>query len=101
MLSIVVHIAFGIAGLCCLYLGLALTEDEEGKLQNRLEEFWIRVSDLQSAAISVQVAFLKQLAILLGAALDKIFGTPLFSQKSVIASIWFSLASTLLYTGIT
>ena len=55
------HLVLGLMGLL-LYAGLFLTETEEGRLQNRLEELWIRVDDLQSRAVSRQAAFLQQVS---------------------------------------
>src|SRR6476660_1672441 len=92
-----IHILFGLTGVFFLYLGLALTETEEGKLQNRLEDLWVRIDDLQSAAISRQAAFLKQLSALSGAGLNKLFGDRLFSKRSIVASLWFSIASMTFY----
>ena len=62
------HIALIIArtvvisvGALLMYIAFFLHEDEEGKLQNRLELLWVRIDDLQSHALSKNTIFLKEL----------------------------------------
>jgi len=87
------HLVLGLMGLLLLYAGLFLTETEEGRLQNRLEELWIRVDDLQSRAVTRQAAFLQQVSGLIADGLVKLFGQKLFSVKSVASCLCFSMAS--------
>src|SRR5262252_6583201 len=62
MTAKVVHAIWFLAGALLLYAGLFLTETEEGRLRNRLEELWIRVDDLRSKAMNLQAALLRQTA---------------------------------------
>jgi hypothetical protein len=87
------HLVLGLMGLLLLYAGLFLTETEEGRLQNRLEELWIRVDDLQSSAVTRQAAFLQQVSGLIADGLVKLFGRKLFSVRSVASCLCFSMAS--------
>jgi len=84
------HLVLGLMGLLLLYAGLFLTETEEGRLQNRLEELWIRVDDLQSRAVSRQAAFLQQVSGLIADGLVQLFGRKLFSVESVASSLCVS-----------
>ena len=65
-------------------------EDEEGKIQSRLEEWWIRIDDFKRQALSSHIAFMKVLASLLAGFLDRLFGVRLFSLQSLGVSICYS-----------
>ena len=86
------HVVLGLMGVLLLYTGLFLTETEEGRLQNRLEELWIRVDDLHSRALTRQAAFLQQVSGLIADGLVKLFGRKLFSVKSVASCLCFFVA---------
>ena len=51
MLNLCIRVTVAILGGLLLYVGLFLHEDEEGRIQNRLEQLWIRIDDLQQSAI--------------------------------------------------
>jgi hypothetical protein len=89
----VAHVILGLLGLLLLYAGLFLTETEEGQLQNRLEDLWVRVDDLHSKALSRQAAFLQQASGLVADVFARVFGQKLISMKSVASCLCFSLAS--------
>jgi len=57
----VLHWAIGVLGVLLIYLSFSY-ETEDGKIQNRLEEWWIRVSDYRNQLLSRHVAFIKMLA---------------------------------------
>jgi hypothetical protein len=91
MISNLFHVVLGIAGLLLLYAGLFLAENEEGKMQNRLEELWIRVDELRSRAMTRQAALLQQIAGLVAGGFAALFGRKFFSVKSVascLCSTW-------------
>jgi hypothetical protein len=87
------HVIVGLTGLLLFYIGLFLNETEEGQLQSRLEDLWIRVDDLQSQAISRQAALLQQVSKLTSEALVWLFGQKLFSIKRLASCFCFALAS--------
>lgn len=93
MLKLLIHTLSGILGFLLLYVGLFLSKGEEDTIYNRLEEFWIRVDDMKSAALTRQAAFLREIANVLGRYLDEIFGRKLFSPKTMVVSLWLSLMS--------
>jgi hypothetical protein len=45
-------------GLFCVLTAVVLNPDEEGKIQSKLEDFWIRVDDFQNLALTRHVAFM-------------------------------------------
>jgi hypothetical protein len=93
MVANAVHVIFGLVGMLFLYAGFFLTETEEGQLQNRLQELWIRVDDLQSRALTRQAAFLQQASSLVAEGFGRVFGPKLVSVKSVASCLCFSMAS--------
>jgi hypothetical protein len=84
-------------GLLSLYISAVLYEDEEGRIQNRLEEWWIRLADKEKAAVSKHVEVVRKLARLTMLAFDTLFGKKLFSWSGFIMSCLVSLASYNLY----
>ena len=70
-----------------------LYETEEGRIQNKLESLWIRLSDAQSVALSKQAIFIRVVADLTNWFFDRLFGAKLVSLQSVGVSACFSLAS--------
>jgi hypothetical protein len=66
-------------------------EDEEGKIQSRLEEWWIRIDDFKRQALSSHIAFMKVLASVLTSFLDRLFGVRLFSLQSFGVSMCYSI----------
>jgi hypothetical protein len=90
LLRAVLHIL----GLFCLLTSLLLYTDEEGKIQNRLEDFWVRVDDYQRLALSRHAAFMVEVAKLETGLFDYLFGHKLISLQAVTISICFSNIST-------
>src|SRR6266700_6033802 len=95
--DVLLRIAFALLGSGVL-LTLFLREDEEGRIQNRLEELWIRIDDAQSAALSRQAAFVAEIARVVTRILDRIFGERLFSAHAASVSAFYGLASSILFS---
>ena len=70
-----------------------LYEPEAEGLQNRLQVMWIEIDDLQLRAMSLQAAFLQQVAALADRDLSKLLGPKLFSLKSLACCLCLSLSS--------
>jgi hypothetical protein len=79
------HVGEGILGLILLYGGLVLHEDEERTIQNTLVESWVKISDMEKAALSWQVAFAREVARLTGESFARLFGPHLLSFR---APVW-------------
>jgi len=81
--------------LCLLmfYAAVFLREDEEGAVQNRLEEWWIRLMYQRDAQLSRAAIFMRGVARLANRAFDSVLGKSLWSFQAVVVSFWFSTAS--------
>jgi hypothetical protein len=80
-------------GLVIICAYLFLYEDEEGKVQNKIEEWWIKLSDKQNVSRSKVAAFMQEVARLTGSGFDLLFGRSLVPLRVVPISIYLSLAS--------
>jgi hypothetical protein len=90
-----------VLGVVLICAGVFLYEDEEGNFQNKVEEWWIKLSDKQKASRSKVVAFMQEVARLTGSGFDRLFGQRLFSLRVVPVSIYFSFASFFLFILLT
>jgi hypothetical protein len=75
-----------LGGASCLYAGTLLYEDEYGRAQNKLEEWWVRFDDQQQVALSKAALFMRATVTLTGRLLDGVFGKELISFRSSMAS---------------
>ena len=89
--------ALGVLFVCA---ALFLHENEEGQIQNKLEEWWIRLSDREKESRSWAVAFMQDVAQSTGRGFDRLLGKRLLSLRFVFISISFSLASIFLFVFI-
>src|SRR5664279_3640186 len=80
-------IVAGLVGVVASYSGLFLYEDEEGKVTTRLEEWWVGLQDKEKSSLSMQSAFLKEIASLAGRFFDRLLGKRLLS-KEAFASLY-------------
>src|SRR5258705_11600322 len=88
-------------GVFCVLTAIILYPNEEGKIQSRFEDFWIRVDDYRHLALSKHAAFMTQVAKLETAILDFVFGEKLISEQAMAVSLSLSLLSlTWLFYGI-
>lgn len=90
-----------ILGLLLIYCAVFLHEDEEGRIQNLIEEWWIKVDDNRKQAISRSASFIKVAAGIADRSLSRLFGQRLFSARVVCVSICYSIASWLFSIAIT
>jgi hypothetical protein len=88
-------------GVFCVVTAIMLYPNEEGKIQSKFEDFWIRVDDFKNLALSRHAAFMTQVARLESRFLDAIFGHKLVSVRSVTVSICCSIVSWYLTSLIT
>jgi hypothetical protein len=79
--------ALGFLLICTLFL----YENEQGLIQSKLEDWWIRIDDIKAQALSRHVAFMKVLAGVLANLLDRIFGPKTISIQAIGVSICYSL----------
>jgi hypothetical protein len=83
-------------GVFCIVTAVMLYPDEEGKIQSKFEDFWVRVDDFQSLALTRHAAFMTQVAKLETYFLDRVFGHKLISARAIGASLFCTIAPLLL-----
>lgn len=94
---VVVRVLAGLAGLTLVYAATFLYEDEQGRLQNRLEQWWVEINDKQKTATSHYALFMREVAKVATGLFDRLFGPKLFSLHALRVSAAFSMGSYLLW----
>jgi|HubBroStandDraft_5_1064220.scaffolds.fasta_scaffold86983_2 hypothetical protein len=84
-------------GVFCVLTAIVLYPDEEGKIQSKFEDFWIRVDDFKNAALTRHAAFMTGVANLETRLLDRVFGEKIFSARAIGASAFCTLSSIALF----
>lgn len=84
-------------GVFCILSAIVLYPDEEGKIQSKFEDFWIRVDDLKDLALTRHAAFMTGVAKLETRLLDRVFGEKIFSARAIGASAFCTLSSIALF----
>jgi hypothetical protein len=90
----------GCLGAILIYSALFLYKQEEGELENRIEQWWQKIRDLHAHAVSRETAFLKVVADITSKGFTKLFGERLFGPKAIAASMCYSQAAFLLLASI-
>jgi hypothetical protein len=78
-------------GLCLVYLGAFIYESEQKKLQNRLEDWWLRIDDLNTAGLKRRAAFMVVIAQITTSGFDAMFGPRLMSLSCLGTSMAYTL----------
>jgi hypothetical protein len=86
--------------VACYYGAILLYPDEQGRIQNKLEEWWIDFDDRQRQALSRAAVFMRGLAALTSKIFDAVFGQKLISLRAVVVSAWLTLTSSFLTTAV-
>lgn len=94
------RVVAGIVGTSLVFLASLTYEDEEGRLQNKLEDWWIALDERRIASLSWVTSFVQAIARLTGRGLDRIFGKSLFSPRAVAVSTILSISSLFLTASI-
>jgi len=68
-----------------------LYEDEDARLQSRLEDWWVALDDRKHAALTRQAVFVREIARLAVRFLDRLLGYEILSLRAVSVSICFSV----------
>lgn len=88
-------------GSICFYVAFFLYEDEEGRLQNRIEELWIAIYQRAKETDVLSTALFNRIAQLCVRFLNWLFGDKLFSLRMAFASMTFSFLSWHLLDNVT
>lgn len=83
-------------GLFFVYAAVFVYEDEQGKLQNMLEDWWVQIEDAKQTVLSKHTAFMRYIADLITSAINRLFGVRLLSLQSLGVSAFYCYASSLL-----
>jgi len=82
-----------IFGALVVCLASLTYEDEEGRFQNKLEDWWIILDETRTTSLSWTASFIQAVARLTGSCLDRVFSKRLFSPRTIAVSIILSGAS--------
>lgn len=66
-----------------MYCGVALYEQEEKAIQNRIEDWWISLDNVGARALAAHASFTKRFAIGLDIVLKKLFGSKPVSMHGI------------------
>jgi len=99
MLSLAKFIAVCV-GVSVMVLASLLRENEEGSLQNRIEELWIRLDDWRGATEKWHRRLLGASAALVERLATRAFGSKLLSFRAVSVSACLALTSPLLLMSV-
>jgi hypothetical protein len=80
-------------GVFCVLSAIVLYPNEEGKIQSKFEDFWVRVDDFQNLPLTRHTAFMTGVAKLETRFLDRVFGNRLNSIRALGVSFCFSLGT--------
>jgi len=84
-------------GLFCVLSAIVLYPGEEGRIQSKFEDFWVRADDFKNLALTRHAAFMTQVAKLETRLLDRVFGQKLISGQALGVSFCFSAATVSLF----
>lgn len=82
-----------LTGLFLVCAALFLYEDEEGMVQNVLEDLWLKLEDKRNKFLSRHAAFMRVIAEATDSIFTRLFGKKLFSLRALVALAYFSHAS--------
>jgi hypothetical protein len=80
-------------GYVLIYCALFLYEGEEGRIQNLIVQWWVKVDDARAIAGSWARAFIQAVARLTVRGFDRVLGERLFSFRFAGVSLCLSIAS--------
>jgi hypothetical protein len=86
-----VRVIAGVVGFLALYTAFFIYEDEQGRLQSRLEEMWVRIHSRAIMVGSSSSAAFGTVAKLLDEGFNRLFGNRLWSLQAMSASTAWSL----------
>jgi hypothetical protein len=89
----VVRVAAAGAAFATFYVAWFVYEDEEKKLQNKIEAWWVQFDDFRSHLVSRQAAFLVVVALRSNEVFDRLFGPKLLSKYAIAEATSLTLGS--------
>src|SRR4051794_22204896 len=96
---LIMRILAALVGVAAMYAAFFMYEDEEGKWQNRIEQLWIGINDLERTMGSRTAAIFNRVAAIVTRTIDRVVGKKLLSFQLIGVSTCFSFAALFLYAG--
>src|SRR5262249_55730436 len=91
-----VRVAAARTALAAFYVAWFVYEDEEKKLQNKIETWWVQFDDFRSHLVSRQAAFVAVVALRASEVIDRLFGPKLLGMDAIAEAASVTLGSTFL-----
>jgi hypothetical protein len=82
LVHVFVKVLAGIAGVLFVYAAVVLYEDERGKLQYRLEHWWVEISEREKTATPRYAVFMPEVARIATGLFDGLLGAKFFSWRA-------------------
>src|ERR1700739_4012901 len=98
MVWITLRVLAALGGVLALYLAIFMYEDEEGALQDRVDQLWVQIHDRKQRSHQRIVSFLSTAGEALNKGLDRLFGSKLISLQAASISMCYSMAGLYLIT---
>jgi len=86
---VILKIIIALIGLLCLYFAFFAYETEQGKIQNKLEEWWVKIDDTKEITNTSLIKFLRRISLFTTISINKIFGEKIFSFQSAWVSVFY------------
>ncbi len=96
----VFKIAMLIVGILLVYTVVAMFPDEEGRLQNRIENLWIAIDDKQKSKVGRAIAILNRVASYLTRVYNRVLGSRLISVQMIGVSSSSSIAGFFIFAAL-
>src|ERR1700678_909859 len=100
VLIILGKLAVAVFGGTLFYTAVTMFPDEEGELQNRIENVWIRVDDLHLTVVGRVTAIFNRIAAYVTRIYNRVLGTRLISIQMVGVSSASSIAAFFLFATV-
>jgi hypothetical protein len=100
LLTLVFRLAVLVGGCLLVYTVVTMFPDEEGRLQNRIENLWVAIDDKQKSAAGRASALFSRIAAYVTRLYNRILGVRLISVQMVGVSSASSIAGFFLFGGL-
>jgi hypothetical protein len=92
-IHLAVRLVAACAAIAAFYVAWFVYEDEERKLQNKIEAWWIQFDDFRSKMVSRQAAIVVVVAQRATGILDCMFGQAVLAKDSIAAAVCLNVSS--------
>lgn len=99
-IHVAVRLASAFAALAAFYVAWFVYEDEERRLQNKIETWWLQFDDIRSKVVSRQAAFVVVVAQRANGVLDRMFGEALLAKDPIAEAVCLTLGGYYLWPAV-